>query len=125
MNERSSLEMTPDTPSKTPTPTVDRDQHLDHSFDLVALVRAARERAQRQIEAFKNIAEYEVRKIYGQRTDIQYPKPGKKVEVSAKQRKEAEDSDTGESRHQKRVKKQEGGQPSLDFDSKQAKPEES
>jgi len=116
--------MTPDTPGKTPTPTVDRDQHLDHSFDLVALVRAARERAQRQIEAFKNIAEYEVRKICGQRTDIQYPRP-QKNEVSQRKRKEAENSSADESRKQKPVKKQDGGQPSLDFDSKQPKPEES
>jgi hypothetical protein len=119
MNERSSLEMKPDAPSKTPTPTVDRDQHLDHSFDLVALVRAARERAQRQIEAFKNVAEYEVRKIYGQRTDIQYPRPQKENEISQKKRKETEGSGTDESRKQKALKKEDGRQPSLSFDSKQ------
>ncbi len=40
--------------------------------DLVARVRAAREAAQREMESFGDVSEYEVRKIYGQRTDLRY-----------------------------------------------------
>lgn len=55
-----------------PIDEVDRERYLEHSFDLVARVRAAREAAQREMETFGNVAEYEIRKIYGQRTDLNY-----------------------------------------------------
>jgi hypothetical protein len=59
-------------PRRIPVDDVDREQYLDRSFDLVARVRAAREAAQREMEAFGDVSEYEIRKIYGQRTDIHY-----------------------------------------------------
>ncbi len=40
--------------------------------DLVARVRAAKAAAQREMESFGDVSEYEVRKIYGQRTDLRY-----------------------------------------------------
>lgn len=64
--------MEQETPRPMPLDDVDRAQYLEQSFDLVARVRAAREVAQREIEAFGDVSEYEIRKIYGQRTDIRY-----------------------------------------------------
>lgn len=64
--------MEQETPRRIPADDLDREQYLDHSFDLVARVRAAREAAQREMEAFGDVSEYEIRKIYGQRTDIHY-----------------------------------------------------
>jgi hypothetical protein len=61
-----------ETPRRIPDDDLDREQYLDRSFDLVARVRAAREAAQREMEAFGDVSEYEIRKIYGQRTDIKY-----------------------------------------------------
>lgn len=40
--------------------------------DLVARVRAAREAAEREMRKFGKVSEYEVRKVYGQRTDLRY-----------------------------------------------------
>jgi hypothetical protein len=67
-------------PRRIPADDPDREQYLDHSFDLVARVRAAREAAQREMEAFGDVSEYEIRKIYGQRTDITYDDVEKKEE---------------------------------------------
>ncbi len=64
--------MEQETPRRIPVDDPDREQYLDHSFDLVARVRAAREAAQREMEAFGDVSEYEIRKIYGQRTEITY-----------------------------------------------------
>lgn len=64
--------MEQETPHRIPVDDVDREQYLDRSFDLVARVRAAREAAQHEMEAFGDVSEYEIRKIYGQRTDITY-----------------------------------------------------
>ena len=64
--------MEQETPRRMQADDLDREQYLDHSFDLVARVRAAREAAQREMEAFGDVSEYEIRKIYGQRTDITY-----------------------------------------------------
>jgi hypothetical protein len=46
--------------------------HLDYSDDLAARVRQAKEAAQKELEAFGDASEYEIRKICGQRTDITY-----------------------------------------------------
>ncbi len=54
----------------TRTLSHDHDVELDHSFDLVSHIRAAKEAAQREIDAFGDVSEYEIRKIYGQRTDL-------------------------------------------------------
>jgi hypothetical protein len=64
--------MEQETPRRIPADDPDREQYLDHSFDLGARVRTARETAQREMEAFGDVSEYEIRKIYGQRTDIRY-----------------------------------------------------
>ncbi|HEX9219103.1 MAG TPA: hypothetical protein VF858_01315 [Gemmatimonadaceae bacterium] len=51
----------------------DRQQELSfYEDDLVARVRAAKEAAQREMESFGDVSEYEIRKIYGRRTDIKY-----------------------------------------------------
>jgi len=63
--------MKPDTHRPIPSDE-DREQYLNHSFDLVARVRAAKEAAQREMETFGDVSEYEIRKIYGQRTDLTY-----------------------------------------------------
>jgi len=39
---------------------------MDHSFDHVARVRAAREAAQRQMESFGDVSEYDITTIQGQ-----------------------------------------------------------
>jgi hypothetical protein len=51
---------------------LDHDYEQEHSFDLVARVRAAKEAAQREMETFGDVAEYEIRKIFGQRSDLNY-----------------------------------------------------
>ncbi len=43
--------MEQETPRRIPADDLDREQYLDHSFDLVARVRAAREAAEREMEA--------------------------------------------------------------------------
>lgn len=72
-NERTSHAPTaPETPRPKPSVGPDDERYLDHSSDLVARVRAAREAAQREMEAFGDVSEYDTCKIYGQRTDITY-----------------------------------------------------
>lgn len=51
---------------------LDHDYEQEHSFDLVARVRAAREAAEREMRKFGKVSEYEVRKVYGQRSDLNY-----------------------------------------------------
>ena len=114
--------MEQETPRRLPAEDLDREQYLDHSFDLVARVRAARERAQREMEAFGDVSEYEIRRIYGQRTDIDYSQPLKKEEA-AKMQSDTHEPATDESSRQKR-QKQDGNQSSLDFEDNQPKPEE-
>jgi hypothetical protein len=54
-------------------PTENRQQPLPfYDDDMVARVRAAKAAAQREMESFGDVSEYEVRKIYGQRTDLRY-----------------------------------------------------
>lgn len=72
-----------ETPRRIPDDDLDREQYLDRSFDLVARVRAARDAAQREMEAFGDVSEYEIRKIYGQRTDITYDDVDQKEEAAA------------------------------------------
>ncbi len=68
-NERNNLEMDQPTSQRGPVTELDCEQYLDRSIDLVARVRAAKEAAQRQIEAFGDVSEYEITKIYGQKKD--------------------------------------------------------
>ena len=49
----------------------DNDRYIDHSDDLVARVRAAREAAQRRMDAFGDVSEYEVRVVRGRKTELQ------------------------------------------------------
>ena len=59
--------------NNTGKPTENHQQLLSlYEDDLIARIRRAREAAQRKIDAFGDPSEYEVRKIYGQRTDIRY-----------------------------------------------------
>ena len=65
MNERSPVDMSQEIPPKVPVSEVDFERYIDRPFDLVARVRAAKEAAQREMETFGNVSEYEIRKIYG------------------------------------------------------------
>jgi hypothetical protein len=51
---------------RRPVENFDDDQYIDHSFDHVARVREAKEQAQRAMESFGDISEYDVMIIYGQ-----------------------------------------------------------
>lgn len=64
--------MKQDVPPKRPTDDLEHEQYIDRSIDLVARVRAAKEAAQREMEKFGDISEYEIRKIYGQKTELPY-----------------------------------------------------
>lgn len=47
----------------------DEDRYMDRSGDLVARVRAAREAAQRRMDAFGNVADYDVRVVRGRKSE--------------------------------------------------------
>ena len=64
--------MSNDAPRRTHSTDPDHEQYLDRSIDLVARVRAAKEAAQREMESFGDVSEYEIRKIYGQKTELPY-----------------------------------------------------
>ncbi len=49
-----------------PIDDFDLEEHMDRSIDHVARVRAAREAAQREMESFGDVSEYEVTTIQGQ-----------------------------------------------------------
>jgi hypothetical protein len=119
INEASDLDMASAAADQTWGETVDRDQYLDHAIDLVELVRTARERAQRQVDAFKNLAEYEIRKIYGQRTEIQYSKTSARRELFARKRKQADGVVSDVSPQQAPSFKEDRRQTSLSFDAQQ------
>jgi hypothetical protein len=61
----------------------DRERYYDDSDDLAARVRRARAAFQREIDAFGDPSEYEIRKIYGQRTDIKYDEEPSAAAASA------------------------------------------
>jgi hypothetical protein len=75
-NERNNLDM-PQSPA--PVTPLDFEQYLDRSFDLVARVRAAKEAAQRKMEEFGDVSEYDVTIIYGQKKE---PHPDDNAEGS-------------------------------------------
>jgi hypothetical protein len=59
--------------NKAAKPTEDRQQPLPfYEDDLVARVRAAKAAAQRDMESFGDVSEYEIRKIVGKRTELRY-----------------------------------------------------
>ena len=75
-------------PHHHPSTTRARESHYDDSDDLAARVRRAKEAAQQQIETLAlrdmlaGVTKYEVRTIYGKRTDIVYGE--KKGEVTSR-----------------------------------------
>jgi hypothetical protein len=53
-------------------PSVDTEElekYMDYSFDHVARVRAAKDAAQREMESFGDVSEYEITTIQGQLTE--------------------------------------------------------
>lgn len=64
--------MSQEMPPKIPTSDVDLERYIDRPFDLVARVQAAKDAAQREMETFGNVSEYEIRKIYGQKSELSY-----------------------------------------------------
>jgi hypothetical protein len=71
-NDEGNFFMDHERPHRTSSTGREARPHLDSSDDLAARVRAAKEAAERELEAFGDVSEYEIRKIYGQRTDINY-----------------------------------------------------
>ena len=73
---QSKTQEAPTKPETEPTsqhsrPGHDDDRYMDRSDDLVARVRAAREAAQRRMDAFGNVSEYEVRVVHGRKSELQ------------------------------------------------------
>lgn len=74
-----SLPNAPGAQAQSPTSTFSREfeQYLENTMDHVGRVRAAKEAAQRLMETFGDVSEYEICKIYGQKkTDespVEYP----------------------------------------------------
>ena len=64
-----------------PATTAEGQAPLDYSSDFSARVKATKEAAQRKLARFGRASEYEVRKIYGQRTEITYT--GREGETSS------------------------------------------
>jgi hypothetical protein len=58
--------MSQERPPQPPIDDFDLEEHMDCSLDHVARVRAAREAAQREMESFGDVSEYEVTTIQGQ-----------------------------------------------------------
>lgn len=67
--------MSQEMPPKIPTSDVDIERYMDRPYDLVARVQAAQDAAQREMETFGNVSEYEIRKIYGQKSELSYDSP--------------------------------------------------
>jgi hypothetical protein len=124
MTDSGRVEMTSQEPSPASRADLDGGEYLDHSFDLVALVRASRERAQRKIDEFGNAAEYEIRQISGKRTDLIYaelPEPG---QASARREHQGSREAAGEKVPAQKRRRKEEDQSSFEFDSSQLKREE-
>ena len=49
-----------------------RDLEHEYSHDHAANVREARETAEREMRKFGDVSEYEIRKVIGQRADLNY-----------------------------------------------------
>jgi hypothetical protein len=84
--------MSQEMPPRIAPTDLDLERFIDRPFDLVARVRAAKEAAQREIEAFGNVSEYEIRKIYGQRTDLTYDYVEKNPEEPRRSTQESRES---------------------------------
>lgn len=66
--KQSNATESPQTQREPPDPH-DHERSEERSFDLVARVRAAKEVAQRRMEAFGDVSEYTVTKIYGRKKE--------------------------------------------------------
>ena len=54
---------------QSPIADFDLEQYMDRSFDHVARVRAAKEAAQREMESFGDVSEYDITIIQGQKKE--------------------------------------------------------
>jgi hypothetical protein len=124
MTDSGRVEMVSQEPSPAPRADLDCGQYLDHSFDLIALVRSSRERAQREIDQFGNADEYEICQISGQRTDLIYAELPEQNPASGRRNyQDRREAASGKLRNPKRRKKEEE-QPGFEFESSQLKSEE-
>jgi hypothetical protein len=60
---------TPETHRKPFVDTEEEENHMDYSLDHVARVRAAKDAAQREMESFGDVSEYDITTIRGQLTE--------------------------------------------------------
>jgi hypothetical protein len=120
MNEARSVDMSQEIPPKAPSPDVDWERYIDRPFDLVARVEAARDLAQREMETFGQVSEYEIRKIYGQKTEFTYDTGDQeRTEVPPPPVEARERSPLRENRKQAEANR---SQASLDFSAREPAP---
>jgi hypothetical protein len=124
MTDSGKAEMLPEEPGRGSRADLEGAQYLDHSFDLVALVRASRERAQRQIDEFGNAAEYEITQIFGKRSDLVYAELPEAGEADPRRDHPGNPEVASEQLRAQKRRKKEGKQPSFEFESRQVKREE-
>jgi hypothetical protein len=123
MTDSGKVEMTSQEPSPASRADLDGGEYLDRSFDLVGLVRASRERAQRKIDEFGNAAEYEIRQISGKRTDLTYAELPEQGQASARREHQGSGEAASEKVRAQKRRRKERDQPSFEFDSSQMKRE--
>ncbi len=71
--EESSIEIRQDAPAPPPAqPRNTAPRYYDEKLDLVARIRTAREAAEREMRKFGKVSDYEVRKVRGLRSDLNY-----------------------------------------------------
>ena len=70
MSEQDTSEMpVASAPPRTQCDGPEEDKYIDRSFDLVARVRAAKAAAQREMESFGDVSEYDVTILHGQKRE--------------------------------------------------------
>ncbi|MHB8391759.1 MAG: hypothetical protein ACYDBH_19640 [Acidobacteriaceae bacterium] len=70
MSEQDTSEMpVASAPPRTQCDGPEEDKYTDRSFDLVARVRAAKAAAQREMESFGDVSEYDVTVLRGQKQE--------------------------------------------------------
>jgi len=96
--EESSIEIRQDAPAPPPTPPRNTaPRYYDEEFDLVARIRAAREAAEREMRKFGKVSDYEVRKVQGQRADLNYDEMSIEYQApSGETKNNAQKTDDGE-----------------------------
>jgi hypothetical protein len=68
-SERSRTDVSQQEQPKRPAANFDHEEYMDRSNDHVARVRAAKEAAQREMESFGDVSEYDITIIQGQLKD--------------------------------------------------------